>query len=451
MASIPELEGSVPVSLEEILEERENRANHQRQLLEKYTCTLLCLTLNIPGPCKTFPLARRAFLEGLNTVRLILEAEGLQIVHEELTENPAGYTGYIITQSAPEKAKELSTFIEETHPMGRLFDIDVISASMQKISRDKERCCLLCPKLAFECSRNRTHDINDLQRAIINLMKVFFRKHLGKLITKAAMKALMAEVAVTPKPGLVDRVNNGSHRDMDFYTFIDSTAAVLSYFNECASMGFDNDRELPALFEALRPGGKVAEVLMKQATNGANTHRGVIFSFGIVSAAYGVLYKKSDIVKPEEILDTCKVMTSSLLEDFSKAESNTHGEAIYSRHGIQGIRGEAATGFPSVLEHSYPIFQKMLIEGHSYNDAGIAAFLSLLACVDDTNIIHRSCLSTLRCIQKETADFLNRNPSPADMLNRAAELDRQFIAENISPGGCADLLALTFFLHELVN
>jgi len=297
-------------------------------------------------------------------------------------------------------------------------------------------------------------------------MKGFFRERLGGIITAAALKALMTEAAITPKPGLVDRANSGSHRDMDFFTFIDSTAAILPCFRECAVMGYDSAADStaeapsakpPALFESLRPVGKAAECLMKQATGGVNVHKGIIFSLAILSAAYGVLYNKSDVIQLADLLDLCRAMCSRLPEDFSnpsdfssQQNKSSHGEAAFARHGIQGIRGEAAAGFPSVRDHSLPVLRRMLKEGHSLNDSGIAAFLSLLARVDDTNIIHRSDLSSLRRIQKETGEFLRGNPAMSAIRERTAELDRQFIAANISPGGCADLLALTLFLNAIV-
>ena len=112
MINNPEFAESPFVSLQEMLEEREKRAQYQRQLIAKYSInghdksgygpTLLCLTLNIPGPYKIFPLARRSFMEEQRITRLMLEAEGLELLHEEATDNSTGCAGYMVVRAPPE-------------------------------------------------------------------------------------------------------------------------------------------------------------------------------------------------------------------------------------------------------------------------------------------------------------------------------------------------------------
>jgi holo-ACP synthase/triphosphoribosyl-dephospho-CoA synthase len=360
------------------------------------------------------------------------------------------------------RVKGLGLYIEQTHPLGRLFDIDVIEGG-GKISRAglglEERKCLVCGGGAFACGRSRAHKAEELAGAVLDTMENFLRKKLEKIISAAAIRALMGEAAITPKPGLVDRANNGAHRDMNFFTFIDSAAAVLPYFTECALAGFESAPapEGPgspaALFDSLRLGGKIAEIEMKEATGGVNTHRGIIFSLGILSAAFGRLYRGEENPPLDRIFDLCQSMTCRLGEDFSRVPPEgaalSHGESLYLRHGLRGIRGEVSRGFPSVRNFSYPALLRMLDQGHSLNDSGVAAFLALLAHTEDTNIVHRSGPEELDSIQKNTAAFLAAKPSAEEILQKAAEMDSEFIKLNISPGGCADLLAATIFLHGL--
>jgi holo-ACP synthase/triphosphoribosyl-dephospho-CoA synthase len=271
------------------------------------------------------------------------------------------------------------------------------------------------------------------------------------------MRALITEVAITPKPGLVDRANNGAHRDMDFFSFVDSSAAILPYFRDCALAGFDaaaetGDESWPtALFNSLRPGGKIAEQEMLEASGGANTHRGIIFSFGIASAAFGALFRHREPVLAEHILDLAGAMTALVDKDFTRESGAplSHGEAVQRRYGTGGVREEASRGFPAVRNYALPELRRMLKAGSGINDAGLAAFLRLLSVTADTNIIHRAGPEVLRHIQKETAAFLEARPDVPAMREYAAKLDREFIEKNISPGGCADLLALTLFLHWL--
>jgi holo-ACP synthase/triphosphoribosyl-dephospho-CoA synthase len=364
-----------------------------------------------------------------------------------------GCVGFILAHAEPETLKQLSRFIEDTHPMGRLFDIDVLRQDRRKISRrdtgEANRPCLICGGDAFVCGRSRAHSVGELQNAAVSSMRRFRREKLGEMVAQAALRALVGEAAVTPKPGLVDRTNNGAHRDMDFFTFIDSTAVIIPYFRNCACAGFDAADEAPAeLFRRLRPGGKIAELEMHRATGGPNTHKGLIFSMGLASAAFGALYRRREKIDAAAVLEFIAAMTCHITDDFEK-ECGSHGEIIHRRYGIGGVREEARRGFPSVRDWALPALRRSLTAGYSLNDAGIAVFLHLLGRVTDTNIIHRSGPEALAEIQKDAAAFLATNPGSKEINEYAAKLDREFIEKNISPGGCADLLALRLFLYRL--
>jgi holo-ACP synthase/triphosphoribosyl-dephospho-CoA synthase len=455
------------VSLEEVLALREGRAR-RREELSRSGLSLACLTLNIPGEYKVFPLAVRSFHEESAAFTRALRAEGVPVVHRESWEDPAGPTEYVSAAAPPEKLKAIALALEGGHPLGRLFDIDVFAPGGRKLSRggfgEAERPCLVCGGGAFACGRSRAHPAAEVMASVLKIMEGFLREKAENIAGSAAAGALMGEVAVTPKPGLVDRANSGAHRDMDFFTFIDSAAAILPFFRECARRGFDrggsphrnsfageeDSENLTGLFESLRPAGKIAEEAMREASGGPNTHRGAIFSLGIISAAYGYLYRSREKPGLEALLGTCRLMTGRLGEDFSRPP-RSHGEVIYAAGGVRGVRGEASRGFPAVRDHAYPALRGMLGRGYSLNDAGIAAFLQLLAHTEDTNIIHRAGEAALRRIREETARFLGTNPGMEEMRAKAADLDKEFTARNISPGGCADLLGVTIFLYRLLR
>ena len=124
-------------------------------------------------------------------------------------------------------------------------------------------------------------------------------------VAKLATKALLYEVSISPKAGLVSRLSNGSHKDMDFYTFIDSALSLDNYFSECFIYGQENDFYSPSFFKNLRDLGKKAEKDMYQATNGVNTHKGTIFSMGIlISVLAGYLKEVDEIdleIKEEDV------------------------------------------------------------------------------------------------------------------------------------------------------
>jgi holo-ACP synthase/triphosphoribosyl-dephospho-CoA synthase len=455
--------GCEAVSLEMVLAFRDRRLLRQREFLARHKAPLICLSLNIPGGYKRFPLGDRCFEEAKEALSLALEAEGIPVSLKESSTEAAGYTAYFVLGKPGGgplidlgEIKELTCGIEARHPMGRLFDIDLLNPEGKKISRSDlgkpERSCFLCGGDAFVCARSRAHSPEETRAEVIALIEGFLLGKLEDRIGSAVVKGLMGELAVTPKPGLVDRNNCGSHGDMDFFMFIDSATALLPYFRSCAAEGFQSGESPEGLFAVLRRKGKIAEIAMKRATGGVNTHRGIIFSLGVLSGAYGRLYRTRERPALEDLMTLCREMTAGVLADFSGAgdkKSLSHGEYLYRRHGMTGVRGEAAAGFPSVCVYSYPCFRRMIEGGHSLNDAGIGAFLCLLACTDDTTLVHRSDLGVLRSLQGDLRDFLASDPPVEALRRKAAELDERFISRDISAGGCADLLAVTYFLYAL--
>jgi holo-ACP synthase/triphosphoribosyl-dephospho-CoA synthase len=291
---------------------------------------------------------------------------------------------------------------------------------------------------------------------MLALMRKWQRGEAAAAVEAAAFKALMGEAAVTPKPGLVDRANSGAHNDMDFFSFINSAAAIVRYFKSCACAGFDSlDDNAPCgdpaeLFASLRHDGKAAEIAMLRSSGGANTHRGLIFSLGILSAAYGRLFRAGED-SLDGLLGLCRAMTLHLMDDLSPAGdgiAKTHGQALYARYGISGARGEAVAGFPharSGLKHLH----NLLKAGHTLNDAGAALLLRFMACLDDTNLVRRGGINALRRIRESLSAFLASEPPMQEILRKARELDGEFIRGGLSPGGSADMLAITLFLHGL--
>jgi holo-ACP synthase/triphosphoribosyl-dephospho-CoA synthase len=269
-----------------------------------------------------------------------------------------------------------------------------------------------------------------VEAAANRVMVQWLRGDTAERVTSLALRALSGELAVTPKPGLVDRNNNGAHRDMHFFTFIDSIAAILPFFRHCAHYGFDHrDAEPGDLLSALRLDGKIAEAAMHDATGGVNAHQGAIFSLGLLSVAYGRLFRHTDAVTVEALCDLCAAMVTD--------------------EGAMGAVNEAAAGFPTVRQYGLPVLQQALAAGHSKNDAGVAALLAMLAHADDTNMTRRGGRAALDAIHADLQAFFASTPAVSVTLEKAAALDREFISRNISPGGTADLLAVTFFLNEM--
>jgi len=262
-----------------------------------------------------------------------------------------------------------------------------------------------------------------------------------------AVRALVTEVCVTPKPGLVDRANCGAHSDMDIFTFIDSAVALYPYFKKVATLSLAHSGSLDSLLPRLQPLGILAEQDMFQATNGVNTHKGAIFSLGVICAAAAVLAGPQS-GNPESLSATCAAIAKTRSRGMS--ESATGGEIAFAKYGIGGILEEAAAGFPTVFGTALPAIIEYTRREESLQDSAVVALLRLIARVDDTNIVKRCGIGVLRNIQRRVGDRISGFDGIDKYLQYAEELDGEFIRQNTSPGGCADLLAAALLVYYIL-
>ncbi len=468
------------VSLIQMLDAREKRAQRQRELLTQYQKPLLCFTMNIAGPVKNSPLIRKGFLAGMEDIKLQLCRNKLTIVHQETIDEVTGNEAFFVIHGDGFLIKQLTCELEDADKLGRLYDLDVIlppgnnypqgrKLDRQDLGRPA-RTCFICGAPAKECSSRRVHPVSELQEKTGAILEHALKTRYASRIAELAVRSLLYEVSVTPKPGLVDRLNNGSHRDMNFYTFLNSAASLWPYFNECARLGLNlglnhtlsdhtlsdhtqkPEASLQELFQSLRIPGKLAENQMLRATNGVNTHKGAVFSMGILCAAIGAC-DLSDWSSPEKILTTCSQMTSGLVAmDFSgltPENAKTMGQKLYLNYGITGVRGEMEAGLPVVKNHGLPLLEQLLSEGKSIDEAGSAVLLTIIAHMTDTNLIARSDRETQKAAAKTARELLQANPCPSRAV--LERLDQDFIQKNLSPGGSADLLAVCWMLHFIKN
>ena len=128
------------------------------------------------------------------------------------------------------------------------------------------------------------------------------------------------------------------------------------------------------------------------------------------------------------------------------ATGQTTGEKLYLEHNISGIRGEVLGGFPTVLKYGLPMLRRQLRMEASLNDAAVVTLLSILSQLTDTNIIHRSSMADLASIQNLLRSAI-RSQNTQQLIKTATQLNIEWKMRNISPGGSADLLAVTLFLH----
>lgn len=444
------------VTLMEMLGAREARAMRQQQLLEEYHLPVISFCLNIAGPVKNSPVLRRAFREGLERLECALLAGRLEVVHQEEVDQPTGCEALWVVRGDGRAVKELCVELEDRDALGRLFDLDVLDPASGKWDRTQlgqpPRKCLVCGKEGKGCASRRLHTVEELQSATQAILEDYFAKKDQQTLGALAAKALLYEVCTTPKPGLVDRKNNGSHRDMDVFTFLDSTAALLPYFEEAVRLGIET-RNLPPqeTFRRLRQAGAAGERAMFRATGGVNTHKGAVFTLGTVCAAAGRLWTAEGFSKDlDAALALCGEMSAQAVqEDFEairREGAHTTGQRIYLEHGLEGIRGELSRGLPAVAQIGLPTLRRHLAAGDTLEQAGVQVLLALMAQVVDTNLIARGGLEGQQWAMEQAK---NLTQDRAVSQEEAEKLDRALIERNLSPGGCADLLAITYFLEFL--
>jgi len=265
-----------------------------------------------------------------------------------------------------------------------------------------------------------------------------------------AHAALLREVELSPKPGLVDRFNNGAHRDMDIETFRASAAAIAPWFATFCMLGLSECR-LPAaeFLPRLRAEGMRAEREMFRAAHGVNTHKGSIFALGLLCAAAGRLGGRGEVLTAEALCGEVAVLCAGLVkrELGSTHEAGTAGELLYQRYGLDGARGEAASGFATARHWGLAPYLAALRAGHTEEAALHAALLNLMANNEDTNLVARGGLSGLAYVQRRAQAMLEGGRIvSADYLSELAAFDVALIERNLSPGGSADLLAVSWFL-----
>jgi len=262
-----------------------------------------------------------------------------------------------------------------------------------------------------------------------------------KYIGDLAVRALQLEAATTPKPGLVDRENHGAHKDMDFPLFLASSEALRVCFEDCAAAGMER-----AGAEVYRAIGFAGEQSMYEATNHVNTHKGLIFSMGIFCGALGELVACQEAFSEEDVQRHVKKLACSLLH--GAKPQNTPGQRVLEETGKKGIRGEAFGGFPSVFDIGLPALREALHGGLSLNRAMVQTLLTLMCETEDSNVIYRGGLAALDFVQEHAAAILQHIDLTKDEdLELVRAFDDICIEKHLSPGGSADLLALTAMLY----
>jgi len=261
------------------------------------------------------------------------------------------------------------------------------------------------------------------------------------LLGDLAARALRMELDAPLKPGLVCPDSNGAHSDMDYALMLKSIEAIRPFFPKMV---------LAADAAHLRQLGIDAEKAMLEATGGVNTHRGAIFSLGLVLNASGRLVEKphTKLIIQKRVAETARVLFDNPLNGSDLQQ--THGREAVRRYGVMGAREMALDGYKDILAFSLPYYSGIRREAFAVQKT----LLFLISTLDDTCMIHRTGYERAEKLRDEAAEVFGivaHNGDDALTESLLTGLCRRFAEENASPGGAADMLSLTILLNSITK
>jgi triphosphoribosyl-dephospho-CoA synthase len=280
------------------------------------------------------------------------------------------------------------------------------------------------------------------------LLNQIVQVEFARVLSGFATEALLEEVRLTPKPGLVDKDNNGSHHDLTLRLMEYSALSLENTFYEMA-LASAGQSPSQYLRERLAAIGRYGEQTMLQHTGQVNTHKGAIWILGLLTGAARI---HLTIGNEEAITITGILATAGAIarfEDRYTPAGKTNGDGVRKRYLVRSAREEAIAGFPSLHETAIPTWNAFRHETETVRRLNV--LLSLMSVVQDTCILHRSNMDILTNVQKEAGAIIRKGGlGISDNLDAYRSLDKYVNTHWVSPGGSADLLAATIFLHKII-
>nr|WP_240975561.1 triphosphoribosyl-dephospho-CoA synthase [Paraburkholderia aromaticivorans] len=268
-----------------------------------------------------------------------------------------------------------------------------------------------------------------------------FTERLGAHVTAA----LIDEVTLAPKPGLVDLRSRGAHHDLDWQLMCVSAHALTPTFTDMARSGIDT-RPMLALRERIGAQGREGEARMLAATRGVNTHRGAIWALGLLVTAAA---REPADLSPKQVAARAGAI-ARLPDRHAPALTGHKGEQACVDYNVGGARGQAQAGFPHVIEMALPELARSRLRGDSETAARLNALLAVMASLDDTCVLARGGRSALAETQNGARRVLEHGGAATLAGRRHLKaLDGRLVELHVSPGGAADLLAAALFLDRL--
>lgn len=410
---------------------------------------------NIPGRDKCPPGVTHLLGQAVEKIARSLPAEPLDHGLDGL-----GPWAAFSVRLPPDAVKRATIDIESTLPAGRLLDLDVYTADGQQVDRASlglaPRACLACDRPAVECMRLVRHSPDAVVAAAASLL----HPHSVRSLADAFVTGARVELELTPKPGLVDRLDNGSHPDLSFDSMRRSIDLLPVYFEELLRAA---GRIAPEGGGRIEPGeidlqacveaGRQAERRMTEAI-GTNAHKGYIFLAGLVLLAAAIAPDHRGLRLRISALARRILAPRSTVAPSQAAGFPSHGARARTEHGLGGINREALAGLPSVFDRGLPVLAAAPALSDGKDDLGfgpVAGHLlmaALMQTVEDTTAVHRCGPAALARLRADGAHLQRLIESGQDHLPWLAALNAEYQRLNLTMGGVADCMAISFALHN---
>ncbi len=391
--------------------------------------SIVFLSVGVPGPDK-----RRPGLAALQRLAAESLARAFPVTPLESGRDAVGPWAAFRVALPPDLLKRATVDLESSLPAGRLIDLDVYDPAGAQVDRASlrlaARSCLVCDRPAVECVRRSRHSAADLSAAA----NTFLVRVLASTLTAGAR----TELELTPKPGLVDRLDCGSHPDLSFDAMSRSIDLLPAYFEDL--LDHADPPDLSSCVEA----GRRAERRMIDAV-GTNTHKGYIFLAGLVLLAARTCAGPEDLRRL--VAETAERILGPRLrqDDPDRSTTPSNGARVRAGYAVGGIYREALSGLPSVFDAGLPV---MAAEPTPTARTPYRLLAVLMQTVEDTTALHRCGPAGLARLRSDGASLQRLLEDGGDYLSRLSALNDDYRRLGLTMGGVADCMALCFALHE---
>ncbi|UTC68101.1 MULTISPECIES: citrate lyase holo-[acyl-carrier protein] synthase [unclassified Treponema] len=424
-----------------LLEKREKTDVFEKELLSRFpSSSLVVIRANIPGEKKgsieSNWIVYRIFLECKKKMNPV------KIFHSYTDEE--GLIFFLIVNAPPLEVKSLSIQIENTEALGRLADIDVLTAEKLFSRNDfpqnnKRRKCFLCEKDAVICARSRAHSQKEIMDFILKKVHEDWSYDLSndgdifELLGNLTESSLLAELCRPLGFGCVTVNSQGSHKDMDFLLMLGCIPLIGNAIKNLSAKDCVS-------FEALREYGKKQEECLFDLTGGVNTYKGALFLLLILNACtFRIIKGKKTFA---DLSREIAAFSFPLKKDFELKACSSASLQAFSNLGSGGVRGLALSGFAEHFQVWLPLYKKTFLEGDNF----AKIIVKMIETTCDTTIIKRKGENTLHEVQKKAHSLLSIEEEWPVQETAITEFSAWCEKNNISTGGTADKIIVLYNL-----